>query len=141
MTCRLNRLTRAHADRPDCPASRQGFRDRARSRPLERREWPYCSLTSPMRRLTTRLMRRPTSLCHSSRSVLLDFYPYPGSETSGLAFLLKLGSEGWDEWRFGFMGLDVLLPPGNYAGGREMLAWSRWQLGWLDEVKVGELHR
>ena len=46
----------------------------------------------------------------------------------------------WVGARFGLMGLDVYYPAtdGNawYVTYREMLAWSRWQLGWLTTGQV-----
>ena len=65
---------------------------------------------------------------------LLDLYPhivtrpYPPADRS------------WTNSSFGLMGLDAYHPADGsniwYADALEMLAWSRWQLGWLDEEQV-----
>ena len=46
--------------------------------------------------------------------------------------------EGWTWANMGLMGFSIWLPPGyGYGFERdEMLAWSRWQLGWLDPTQI-----
>ena len=44
----------------------------------------------------------------------------------------------WPSAEFGLMGFNVLLPPeyGYRFDGGEMLAWTRWLLGWLDPAQI-----
>ena len=63
---------------------------------------------------------------------LLDMYPYDTSR-----HVLPAG-EQWAASRFGLMALEALYPRtrGERISAREMLAWSRWQLGWLDPSQI-----
>lgn len=85
---------------------------------------------------------------------LADLYPY---DPSVRATPDPPENEEWTRFEVGLMGLEVNfpVPPGAYPfqvdfpsgyvdqthydrdlEAREMLAWSRWQLGWLDEERV-----
>lgn len=85
---------------------------------------------------------------------LADLYPYdPGVRDTPE----PPGNKHWVRFEVGLMGLEVSFPasrdaypyvvdwPSGYLDqteydrrlqAREMLAWSRWQLGWLDEARV-----
>ena len=66
---------------------------------------------------------------------LTDLYPYDVTRHEAPQ---DAGDETWALTDFGPMGLRAYGPAGRggYFGAREMLAWSRWQLGWLDDPQV-----
>ncbi len=88
---------------------------------------------------------------------LLDMYPYAGEDVVDNAALAPVGKT-WVTSTFGLMGLGVdfpadpedprlvrtwLQPNGaqfteytRHLEADEMLAWSRWQLGWLDSEQI-----
>ena len=70
---------------------------------------------------------------------LPDLYPY----TANQHFVPQVPPEGkqWRQVRMGLMGLTAAVPvdgrdPSGSADANEMLAWTRWQLGWLDDDQI-----
>ena len=70
---------------------------------------------------------------------LADLYPY----TVNLHFVPTIPPEGkrWRHVELGLMGLSAAVPvddrdPSAFTYAGEMLAWSRWQLGWLDDDQI-----
>ena len=70
---------------------------------------------------------------------LPDLYPY----TANQHFVPVVPPEGkaWRQVTLGLMGLTAAVPvdgrdPGGFTYASEMLAWSRWQLGWLDDGQI-----
>ena len=66
---------------------------------------------------------------------LTDLYPYDVTRHEAPR---DAGNETWALTEFGPMGLRAYGPAGrgDYGEALEMLAWSRWQLGWLDDPQV-----
>ena len=66
---------------------------------------------------------------------LVDLYAYDASRHEAPA---DTGHEAWFLTQFGPMRLSAYSPadPGGYRRAIEMLAWSRWQLGWLADPHV-----
>ena len=70
---------------------------------------------------------------------LPDLYPY----TVNRHFVPTIPPEGkrWRHVELGLMGLSAAVPvddrdPSGFTYAGEMLAWSRWQLGWLDDDQI-----
>ena len=70
---------------------------------------------------------------------LADLYPH----TVNLHFVPTIPPEGkrWRHVELGLMGLSSAVPvddrdPSAFTYAGEMLAWSRWQLGWLDDDQI-----
>ena len=70
---------------------------------------------------------------------LADLYPY----TVNVHFVPTIPPEGkrWRHVELGLMGLSAAVPvddrdPSAFTYAGEMLAWSRWQLGWLDDDQI-----
>ena len=70
---------------------------------------------------------------------LADLYPY----TANQHFVPTIPPPGkrWRHVTLGLMGLTAAVPvndrdPSGFTIANEMLAWSRWQLGWLDDDQV-----
>ena len=65
---------------------------------------------------------------------LTDLYPHVVTRPD------RPADRAWSGGRFGLMGLDVYFPAvgghSRYDTYDEMLAWSRWQLGWLTTSQV-----
>ena len=86
---------------------------------------------------------KPTSWGHTAAHELthnlglLDLYP-----TSDHKLPNPPEGQKWVTTRFGLMGLQARFltrdsaPYSTYTGGSEMLAWSRWQLGWLEPTQI-----
>ncbi|MXY10155.1 MAG: hypothetical protein F4Z00_07995 [Acidimicrobiaceae bacterium] len=66
---------------------------------------------------------------------LADLYPYDARRHEPH---VEAGDRTWFLTEFGPMGLRAYGPSGRagYREAIEMLAWSRWQLGWLDEAQI-----
>ena len=66
---------------------------------------------------------------------LADLYPYDARRHEPH---VGAGDRTWFLTEFGPMGLRAYGPSGRagYREAIEMLAWSRWQLGWLDEAQI-----
>ena len=65
---------------------------------------------------------------------LLDMYPYVQDLRNGPD---TTNGEAWTRVEIGLMGLRAYHPGNNTEwDADEMLAWSRWQLGWLDAEQV-----
>ena len=71
---------------------------------------------------------------------LLDLYPYDASRHTSPP---SSAGRTWILTEFGPMGLRAHVPAadwpgagGGYRRALEMLAWSRWQLGWLDPSQI-----
>ena len=70
---------------------------------------------------------------------LPDLYPY----TANQHFVPQVPPEGkqWRQVTLGLMGLTAAVPvdgrdPSGFTSANELLAWSRWQLGWLDDDQI-----
>ena len=68
----------------------------------------------------------------------LDFLDQQQRDAHGAVYRYALDESGWTGFNVGLMGFSMLSPPDSLPGFRtpEMLAWSRWQLGWLKPAQV-----
>ena len=131
-----------------------GVADVARWSLVNRAEWPQAPSES---RDTEWWFTAAHELVHNLG--LADLYPYDPEVRDTPD---PPANREWVRFEVGLMGLEVNFPvppdaypfkvdwPAGYHDGtghdryieaREMLAWSRWQLGWLDEARVACLGR